>query len=44
MQPQNVRPELQETLKTLPAGEISEIIATDTELYLVKVEARRLAG
>lgn len=44
MQPQDVRPELQETLKTLLAGEISEIIATDTELYLVKVEARRQAG
>jgi len=44
MQPKDVRSELQETLKTLPAGEISEIIATDTELYLVKVEARRQAG
>jgi parvulin-like peptidyl-prolyl isomerase len=44
MQPEDVRPELQETLKTLPAGEISEIITTDTELYLVKVEARRRAG
>ena len=44
MQPKDVRPELQETLKTLPAGEISEIIANDTELYLVKVEARRQAG
>jgi len=44
MQPKDVRPELQEILKTLPAGEISEIIATDTELYLVKVEARRQAG
>ncbi len=44
MQPKDVRPELQEILKTLPAGEISEIIATDTDLYLVKVEARRQAG
>ena len=44
MQPKDVRPELQETLQTLPAGEISEIITTDTELYLVKVEARRQAG
>jgi len=44
MQPKDVRPELQETLQTLPAGEISEIIATDTELYLLKVEARRQAG
>ncbi len=44
MQPKDVRPELQETLKALPAGEISEIIANDTELYLVKVDARRQAG
>jgi len=44
MQPKDVRPELQEILKTLPAGEISEISATDTELYIVKVEARRQAG
>ncbi len=44
MQPKDVRPELQKTLNTLPAGEISEIIAADTELYLVKVEARRQAG
>jgi parvulin-like peptidyl-prolyl isomerase len=44
MQPKEVRPELQETLEILPAGEISEIITTDAELYLVKVEARRQAG
>lgn len=44
MQPKDARPELRETLKTLPAGETSEIIETDTELYLVKVEARRQAG
>ncbi|MEN7974143.1 MAG: SurA N-terminal domain-containing protein [Verrucomicrobiota bacterium] len=44
MQPKDVRAELQETLKTLPAGEIGEIIATDSELYIVKVDARRQAG
>ncbi|MEE9368229.1 MAG: SurA N-terminal domain-containing protein [Pontiella sp.] len=44
MQPKDVRPELQKTLKTLPAGEISEIITTDQQLYLVKLEARRQAG
>ena len=44
MQPKDVRPELKETLKTLPAGEVSEIIVTDAELYLVKVEARRQPG
>lgn len=44
MQPKDVRPELQETLRTLPAGEISEIIETDTQLYLVKIEARRQPG
>jgi len=44
MQPKDARIELQETLKTLPAGEISEIVETDTELYLVKMEARRQAG
>jgi parvulin-like peptidyl-prolyl isomerase len=44
MQPKDVRPELQEILTTLPAGEISEIIETDTELYIVKVHARRQSG
>jgi parvulin-like peptidyl-prolyl isomerase len=44
LQPKDVRPELQETLKTLPAGEISEIIETDDQLYIVKVEARRQPG
>jgi peptidyl-prolyl cis-trans isomerase SurA len=44
MQPKDVRLELQETLQTLPAGEISEIIVTDAELYIVKVDARRKAG
>ena len=44
MQPKDVRPELRETLQTLPAGEISEIIATENELYIVKVEARRQSG
>jgi len=44
MQPKDVRPELQETLKSLPAGEISEIIETDEQLYIVKLQARRQAG
>ncbi len=44
MQPKDARPELRETLHTLPAGKISEIIPTDTQLYIVKVEARRQAG
>ena len=44
MQPKDVRPELRETLKTLPAGEISGIIETDTQLYLVKIDARRQSG
>ena len=44
MQPKDVRKELRETLRILPAGEISEIINTDTQLYLVKVEARRQPG
>lgn len=44
MQPKDVRPGLQETLKTLPAGEISGIIEGDTELYIVKVHARRQSG
>lgn len=44
MQPKDVRPELQETLKTLPAGETSGIIETDTELYIVKMHARRQSG
>ena len=44
MQPKDARVELRETLKTLPAGEISEIVETGAELYLVKMEARRQAG
>ncbi|MBT8041985.1 MAG: hypothetical protein HKP10_08365 [Kiritimatiellales bacterium] len=41
MQPKDVRPELQEALGTLPAGQISDIIETETQLYILKVEARR---
>ena len=44
MQPKDVREELRETLNVLPAGEISEIIETDTQLYILKMEARRQAG
>jgi parvulin-like peptidyl-prolyl isomerase len=44
MQPKDVRPELQETLQALPAGEISEIIETEAQLYIVKMEARLQAG
>jgi parvulin-like peptidyl-prolyl isomerase len=44
MQPKDVRPELRETLTALPAGEISEIIETDDQLYLVKIDARRQPG
>ena len=44
MQPKDVREELQETLTSLPAGEISEIIDTDKQLYIVKVEGRRQTG
>lgn len=44
MQPKDVRPELQETMKMLPAGELSEIIDTETQYYLVNVEARRQPG
>ena len=44
MQPKDVREELRDTLRTLPAGEISEIIDTGTQLYIVKVEARRQPG
>lgn len=44
MQPKDARPELQEVLSSLPVGEISEIITTDAELYLVRIEARLLAG
>jgi parvulin-like peptidyl-prolyl isomerase len=44
MQPKDVRPELQDVLKTLPAGEISAIIEAETGFYIMKVEARRQAG
>ena len=44
MQPKDVRSELRETMTLLPAGEISEIIETETQLYIVKMEARRQSG
>ena len=44
MQPGDVREELRETLRNQPAGEISEIIETDTQLYILKVDARRQPG
>jgi parvulin-like peptidyl-prolyl isomerase len=44
MQPGDVREELRETLISLPAGEISEIILTDKQLYIVKIEGRRQQG
>jgi parvulin-like peptidyl-prolyl isomerase len=44
MQPKDVRVELREILTALPAGEISEIIESDTALYIVKVHARRQPG
>ncbi|MCF7818480.1 MAG: peptidyl-prolyl cis-trans isomerase [Kiritimatiellales bacterium] len=44
LQPKDVRPELQATIASLPAGEISEIVETDTELYILKMEARQQSG
>lgn len=44
MQPSDVREELRETLRNHPTGEISEIIETDTQLYILKVDARRQPG
>jgi peptidyl-prolyl cis-trans isomerase SurA len=44
MQPKDVRPELQEPLKSLPAGKIGALIETESELYIVKVEARQQSG
>jgi parvulin-like peptidyl-prolyl isomerase len=44
MQPKDVRTELQEPLQTLPAGQISEVIDTEQQLYIIKVEARRQSG
>ncbi len=44
MQPSDARSELQETLKTLPAGQLSDIIDTGSQLYLVKIDARRQSG
>ena len=44
MQPKDARAELQETLRTLPAGELSDVVETESELYLVKIEARRQPG
>ncbi len=44
MQPKDARTELRDTLKNLPAGELSDIVETEEGLYLVKVEARRLPG
>lgn len=44
MQPEEARAELQDALHNLPAGKISDIIDTDTQLYILKVEARRQAA
>jgi peptidyl-prolyl cis-trans isomerase SurA len=44
MQPKDIRPVLQEALKNLAVGEVSPIITTDSELCLLKVDARRQAG
>jgi peptidyl-prolyl cis-trans isomerase SurA len=44
MQPKDARKELQEPLRALPVGDISEIIPTETELYILKIEARRQPG
>ena len=41
MQPKDARQELQDTLNGLPVGEISEVIETDTQLYIIKIEARQ---
>ncbi|MDZ8119749.1 peptidylprolyl isomerase [Pontiella agarivorans] len=44
LQPKDVREELREPLRSQPVGEISEIIETDTQLYILKVDARRQPG
>jgi parvulin-like peptidyl-prolyl isomerase len=44
MQPTDARDELQEILKALPVGEVSEIITGETQLYIVKIDARRQSG
>lgn len=44
MQPKDVRPELVEVLATLPAGQISQIIESEKEFYIVKLDARRQSG
>jgi len=41
MKPEDVRPELVETLKNLPVGQISEIIETENEFYIIRVDARQ---
>ncbi|HEY5621117.1 MAG TPA: peptidylprolyl isomerase [Pontiella sp.] len=41
MQPKDARIELQDALSTLPVGEISDVIETETQLYIVKIEARQ---
>jgi len=44
MAPKDVRPELVETLQKLPAGEISDIVETDQELYVIRLDARQKAS
>lgn len=44
MQATDARAEWQEALNTLPAGQLSEIIDAETQLYLIKMEARRQSG
>jgi parvulin-like peptidyl-prolyl isomerase len=41
MQPKDARTELQDALSTLPVGEISDVIETETQLYIIKIEARQ---
>ncbi len=42
--PEDIREELRPTLYNVAAGQISEIIETDSEFYIVKIEARREEG
>lgn len=43
-EPKEVREELRPALASLPVGQISEIIETDSEYYLLKMEERRAEG
>jgi len=42
--PENIRPELRPSLYSVQTGQISDLIETDEEFYIIKIEERREEG